>query len=167
MADYQIVPITEEHIVGFHDAVDAIARERKYLAFLEGPALATTQSYVLNNIEAKYPHLVVLSTDSVVGWCDIIPNTSREVYFHSGDLGIGLLRPFRGQGIGRRLIEQAIKAGFDFGLTRIELDVRENNTNAIALYKSLGFEIEGLHKNAICVDGKYEHSYSMALLKNR
>ena len=72
---------------------------------------------------------------------------------------------FRGQGIGRQLMQRAIDAAFAFGLTRIELTVREDNVNAIALYKSLGFDIEGLHRNAVCIDGQYENLYSMALLR--
>jgi energy-coupling factor transporter transmembrane protein EcfT len=37
--NYQILPITEEHIKSFRAAVDSVAREHKYLAFLEGPPL--------------------------------------------------------------------------------------------------------------------------------
>ena len=80
-------------------------------------------------------------------------------------MGIGLLPDFRGRGIGRRLMQQTIDAAFAFGLTRVELTVREGNANAIALYKSLGFETEGLHRNAVCIEGQYENLYSMALLK--
>jgi RimJ/RimL family protein N-acetyltransferase len=42
--------------------------------------------------------------------------------------------------------------------------VREKNEPAIALYKKFGFEIEGIHKNVVCIDGKYENHIFMALL---
>jgi len=143
---YQIVPIAEEHISGFRAAVDIVARERKYLAFLEAPPFEETRRFVLRNIEQGYPQFVVLSADAVVGWCDVFPNRTRVIYSHCGTLGVGLLPEFRGKGIGRKLMQRTIGAAFAFGLTRIELTVRENNVNAIALYKSLGFEIEGLHR---------------------
>jgi RimJ/RimL family protein N-acetyltransferase len=162
---YQIVPITEEHISGFRAAVDAVARERRYLAFLEAPPLENVTRFVLNNIEHGYPQFVVASTDTVVGWCDVLPNRTRVIYSHCGTLGVGLLPDFRGKGIGRKLMGQTIDAAFAFGLTRIELTVREENVNAIALYKSLGFEIEGLHRNAVRIEGQYENLYSMALLR--
>lgn len=165
MVAYEIVPIAEEHISHFREAVDAVAQERKYLAFLEAPSLECTRSFVLNNIEANYPQFVALSAGSVVGWCDIIPNQSRIVLSHCGTLGIGLLPEFRGKGIGRELMKRTIDAAFNFGMTRIELTVRKKNSNAIALYKNLGFEIEGFHRNAVCIDGQYEHLYSMAILK--
>jgi RimJ/RimL family protein N-acetyltransferase len=164
---YQIVPIAEDHIPGFRQAVDVVARERKYLAFLEAPPIEGTEKFVLNNIKHGYPQFVVLSGGTVVGWCDVLPNRARIIYSHCGTLGVGLLPEFRGRGIGRKLMQRTIGAAFAFGLTRIELTVREGNANAIALYKSLGFEIEGLHRNAVCIDGEYENLYSMALLKDR
>ena len=55
-------------------------------------------------------------------------------------------------------------AAKDFGLQRVELTVRENNVNAIALYKKVGFEIEGVQREAILVDGKHENLILMGLL---
>ena len=161
----QIVPIAEEHIPGFRAAVDVVARETKYLAFLEAPPFEDVTRFVRDNMERGYPQFVVLSAGTVVGWCDVIPNRTRVIYSHCGSLGIGLLPEFRGKGIGRQLMQRAIDAAFAFGLTRIELAVRERNANAIALYKSLGFEVEGLHRNAVCIGGQYENLYSMALLR--
>jgi ribosomal protein S18 acetylase RimI-like enzyme len=161
----QIVPIAAEHVPGFRAAVDFVARERKYLAFLEAPPLDDVRRFVLDNIERGYPQFVVLSADAVVGWCDVLPNRARVIYSHCGTLGIGLLPEFRGKGIGRQLMQRTIEAAFAFGLTRIELTVRENNANAIALYTSLDFQIEGLHRNAVCIEGLYENLYSMALLR--
>lgn len=94
--NFKIVPITEEHIKGFWSAVDSVARERKYLAFLEGPPISMSKDFVLQNINGDWPHYVALS--------------------------------------------------------------------AIALYKKLGFEQEGVHKNGVCIDGKYENHIFMALL---
>jgi len=165
MVDYGIIPIAEEHIPGFHAAVDAVAREKKYLSFLEAPPLEQTTRFVLDNIEQKNPQFVVLIHGNVVGWCDVVRNTKRTVYSHCGTLGIGLLPEFRGQGIGRQLLQTAIGAACQCGMTRIELTVREHNANAIALYKSLGFEIEGLQRNAVRIDGQYQNVYAMALLK--
>jgi RimJ/RimL family protein N-acetyltransferase len=163
--EFALVPIAPEHIPGFRAAVDAVAREKKYLAFLEAPPLEETTKFVLNNMEQKNPQFVVLSDGDVVGWCDVLCNTKRTVYSHCGTLGIGLLPEFRGQGIGRQLMQTTLDAAWQFGITRIELTVREHNANAIALYKSFGFKIEGLQRNAVRIDGQYQNVYAMALLK--
>jgi len=62
------------------------------------------------------------------------------------------------------LILQALAAARTIGLQRVELSVRENNRNAIALYEKVGFEIEGVQRNAVFVDGTYENIILMAVL---
>jgi RimJ/RimL family protein N-acetyltransferase len=42
--------------------------------------------------------------------------------------------------------------------------VREDNPNAIALYKKVGFVSEGVQRNAFKVDGQYANLVMMALL---
>jgi ribosomal protein S18 acetylase RimI-like enzyme len=162
---YQIVSIAEEHIPSFREAVNVVAREKKFLALLEAPPLEDTRRFVLENIERRHPQFVAVSADTVVGWCDVVPNRSRLVYAHCGTLGVGLLPEYRGKGIGRKLMQRTIDAAFEFGMTRIELTVRETNTNAIALYKSLGFEVEGFHRNAVRIQELYQNLYSMALVR--
>ena len=75
-----------------------------------------------------------------------------------------MLKAYRGQGIGPALLRAAIEEGRTAGLTRIELDVREDNKTAIALYERMGFQREGVKRNAMRVDGVYYNLVSMALL---
>ncbi len=42
MGAITIEPIREAHIEGFHQALDTVSRERRYLAFLEAPPLDST-----------------------------------------------------------------------------------------------------------------------------
>jgi ribosomal protein S18 acetylase RimI-like enzyme len=163
MAALEIIPMTPEHIDGFHRTLDFIARERRYLAFLEAPPLESTRAFVLDLIKRGCPQYVVLAEGEVVGWCDLTPK-DRPVYAHAFVLGMGLLPPFRGQGIGTRLMTTVLAAARRMGLHRVELTVRESNTSAIALYKTMGFEIEGCFRDAVQVDGVYENVLSMARL---
>jgi hypothetical protein len=48
---YEIIPIAEEHIPGFREALDVVAREKKFLAFLEAPPVEDTRRFILKNIE--------------------------------------------------------------------------------------------------------------------
>jgi ribosomal protein S18 acetylase RimI-like enzyme len=89
---------------------------------------------------------------------------SRPIYAHCGVLGMGLLPRFRGQGLGRRLITRTLQAARACGLTRVELSVREDNRNAIALYEKVGFVTEGRQRNGVMVDGGYENVVEMAIL---
>lgn len=163
MQNYQIMPISEQHIESFREAVGSVAREQKYLAFLDAPTLEMTHAFVLENLRDKWPQMVAVIEDKVIGWCDIT-SLHRPVFAHSGALGIGVLAQFRGQGIGEALMRTAIEKARSRGLTRIELTVREHNKPAIALYEKLGFQVEGLHRNAVRIDDKYENHISMAFL---
>jgi RimJ/RimL family protein N-acetyltransferase len=158
-----IVPIEESHIDGFHRALDFVAREKRYLAFLEAPPPAGARAFVLGNIRRGNPQFVVLAAGEVVGWCDVVPK-DRPIHAHTGVLGVALLPPFRGQGIGAELIRRALGAARTFGFHRVELTVREDNTNAIALYQKFGFAIEGVQRDAVRVDGVYGNVVMMAVL---
>lgn len=160
---YRILPIAGEHIEGFREVLDTVARERRYLAFLEAPPAAEVAKFVRGNIRRGYPQYVALVDGRVVGWCDVLP-VDRPIKSHGGVLGMGILPEYRGQGIGTALIGATLAAARASGLTRVELVVREHNARARALYERLGFVQEGVKRNAVRVDAEYEDAICMALL---
>lgn len=160
----QILPIAASHIAGYGRALDRVAREKRYLSFLEGPPPGDIRAFVLENIAHGHPQFVAIAGDEqVVGWCDARPNT-KPIYSHAAILGMGLLPEFRGQGIGNRLMWSTLDAARVKRLHRIELTVREANVNAIALYRKFSFLTEGMHRDAVRIDGSYENVLFMALL---
>jgi RimJ/RimL family protein N-acetyltransferase len=164
--NYRVTPIEERHIEGFRAAVDSVAHERAYLAFLEAPPLKATTEFVLENLRAGHPQFVALVDETVVGWCDIT-SLHRPVFAHSGVLGMGVVAEYRGHGIGKALIRATLDRAKSIGLTRVELTVREPNKRAFALYEKMGFVVEGVKKNAVRVDGRYENLIAMGLLLTR
>lgn len=160
----QVLPITVDHIEGYHRALDVVARERRYLVFLEAPPVDAVRAFVRDNIERGNLQFVAVSdTGEVVGWSDVVPMI-RPAQAHRGVFGVGLLPDYRGQGLGTELTRVAVEAGRAFGLKRIELTVRESNAGAISIYKKAGFEVEGLQRNAVLIDGIYGNIVSMARL---
>ena len=158
-----IVPIREDLIDGFHAALDAVCRERVYLAFLEAPPIEETRAFLRGNMAKGTPQLLATSADRVVGWCDVNP-VQRPTMRHSGVLGIGLLGEYRGRGLGEKLMLMTLEAAHMFGLTRVELSVRHDNARALGLYRKVGFEIEGRKRRAVLVDGVYHDLILMGLL---
>lgn len=53
MQDYQIMPISEQYIESFREAVGSVARERKYFAFLDALSLEMAQVFVMENLSQK------------------------------------------------------------------------------------------------------------------
>jgi ribosomal protein S18 acetylase RimI-like enzyme len=152
-ADVRIVPIARYHLEGFHAALDAVARERRYLAMLEAPSFVRTRRFVLDSLKAGAIHVVaVAGYDEVVGWCDLRPKTAATLR-HSAVLGMGLMAPYRGMGLGSRMLATTLERARPAGLSRAELIVRADNAAAIALYRRYGFVEEGTLRDYMRVDG--------------
>lgn len=163
MTDIVIEPMCERHVESFRQALDAVARERKYLVFEEAPPAEATHSFVLGMIANGNPQLVALSDDRVVGWCDI-RRLERPAVSHCGVLGMGIIDGFRDKGLGRRLINAALAAARSAGFHRVELTAHSNNLRAIALYEKSGFVHEGISRDAVRIDGRFLDSVNMALI---
>jgi len=155
--------IEEKDIIGYREALDSVAKERCFIGLLEAPAYEYLEKFVLNNINNKYPHVVALVDGRVIGWCDITPG-KREQFAHKGTLGMGIIKEFRGRGIGTKLIQTAINAAVDIGLKRVELEVYSTKDAAIKLYRKTGFIEEGRKIKAVCLDGIYIDELIMAKL---
>lgn len=83
---------------------------------------------------------------------------------HKASIFLGILKNYLGQGIGRRFFQQMFEWAGEAGLTRLELMTGVNNQRAIALYQSLGFEVECIKKQDLIIDGKPVDQYQMSLL---
>jgi RimJ/RimL family protein N-acetyltransferase len=160
----RIVETTDAHVEGFHRCVGVVARERKYIGFVDAPPLETTWIFFRSILAGGGVHFVAVDDgDEVVGWCDIA-RMGFEGFRHTGRLGMGLLPHVRGQGVGRRLAEAAIDAATAGGIERIELEVFATNLRAIRLYERLGFAHEGVRRRARKLDGVYDDNVLMALV---
>src|SRR6266536_4443344 len=158
----RIVPMAEELIPSFWDCLDAVSRERRYLALTNAPGPDSVREFIRAAIARGVPQFVALDRARVVGWCDVFPH-EKEGFTHGGLLGMGLLLEYRRQGIGRLLAMKAIDGAKELGLERIELDVFASNKSAIALYVSLGFAFEGAKRKGRKIDGVYDDVIQMAL----
>jgi ribosomal-protein-alanine N-acetyltransferase len=82
-------------------------------------------------------------------------------------LQIAIHRDYRNKGFAASLIEQSTCLLNQSTIEYVQLEVRESNTHAIKLYKSLGFALDGIRKNYYpAIDGsklrEHAHLYSKA-----
>ena len=159
----QIRPITADDVEGFHRCLDAVSREREYLGHTQAPPLDVTRKWLLTSMERGDIRLVADMGSEIIGWCDI-ETPAREGFNHTGELGMGVRKGYRGQGIGTALLEAALQMAEEKGLERVELDVFASNKVAISLYKKYGFAVEGRKRKARKLDGAYDDIILMALL---
>jgi RimJ/RimL family protein N-acetyltransferase len=73
----------------------------------------------------------------------------------------------RGSGIGAAALTQFLSVCFDdLGLHRAQLFVDEDNTEALACYRKVGFKVEGLMREATRVGSEYISWHSMSILED-
>jgi ribosomal protein S18 acetylase RimI-like enzyme len=147
---------------GFHACLDAVAKERRYLAQVEAPSFDKVQSFVQENVASDAAQFVALDHDKIIGWCDILGHWAYALQ-HTGSLGMGVLTAYRHQGIGEQLLRETIGKAATKGITRITLEARNDNSRAIKLYERVGFTHEPLKRKALRFDGQYFDAVQMVL----
>jgi RimJ/RimL family protein N-acetyltransferase len=159
-----IEPMRLDQVDGYRQALDIVARERRYLVLLEARPEAETLHFVKGNLESGNPMMVALAAREVIGWCDV-----RRDFFpsraHRGTLGMGVVPEWRGRSVGRRLLEATLAQARRLGFRRTELDVYADNVRAIALYEGVGFVREGVQRDASLIDGVYRDAIMMAIVE--
>ncbi len=94
--------------------------------------------------------------EKLVGMVGFIPET-REKIKHKGNIwGVYISPSFRGQGIARKLMLEAISRIKTYpNIKQINLAVTVGQTSAQRLYDGLGFVVYGLEKQASQINGRF------------
>ncbi len=127
----------------------------------DGITLAEVKEYIPDdsNINDKLCLLAKLD-NAIVGNLTLKRNPKFE-YRHSGEFGITVFPEHQNKGIGTALISKMEKWAKQNNFIRLELGVWSNNTNAINLYKKLGYSFEGIKKDAII---RFSNVYDLILM---
>ena len=130
----------------------ATAAQSPYLTNYPEEITATEEKeieYLRANREDPNMTMIVCEVDGVIaGTCHLSCKTKIKSR-HRGRIGIALLQPYWGMGIGTALFELLISLGREKGLEQLELEVYEGNKRGIALYEKMGFRIAASIPNAV------------------
>ncbi|MGE3344737.1 MAG: N-acetyltransferase family protein [Vicinamibacterales bacterium] len=161
---WTIRPSVPEDAPALRSCLDVVARERRYIAMLEGPSLEQLRTYLELLSTRGGIQQVAATADAIIGWCDLTPKFMAG-FRHTATLGMGVLPAHRGHGIGRALLRAVLQRAAEGGqLNRIELEVYTSNVAAVALYERFGFLREGIKRRARVIDGHTDDILCMALL---
>ena len=91
---------------------------------------------------------------TLVGTVGLHRESHRKLAHKAVIWGVYVAPSFRQRGVGRLLLERALAHATTMpGLLQVTLGVNSENTAAIALYESLGFETFGVERGFMLVDG--------------
>ncbi len=84
---------------------------------------------------------------------------------HSALFALGVARAHWGKGVATSLVREGVLWANAVGLKRVELTVHTTNLRAISVYLRCGFEIEGLRRSSLLVDGAFVDEYLMSIVR--
>jgi ribosomal protein S18 acetylase RimI-like enzyme len=146
---YLIRPSKDTDAPGLAALIDAVAGEGELLAAVPGEPDTIEQSMRLVSIMLEGGLTLTLEVDGAPAGHVMVQRRAGNHYGHVGEIAILVSNAERGAGLGRILMEMAIAWAGAVGLAKLSLRVFPDNGRAITLYRSLGFEDEGLVKGEV------------------
>jgi RimJ/RimL family protein N-acetyltransferase len=107
-------------------------------------------------------YFIALDRGEIVGFLSIFRGELKRVAGAGSIPQVGLREAYRGRGIGGRLFEAAEAWACSRDMHRLELRVDEENARGRALYRRMGFEVEGAIPRAVDTDGTWRTHLIMA-----
>ncbi|MHA1804921.1 MAG: GNAT family N-acetyltransferase [Promethearchaeota archaeon] len=112
-------------------------------------------------VVAEYPGLK--KPHDIIGQCEI-SNSEWDAASHVGILGIIVRKEFRNKGVGRALIDFAIREAKRINnKKKIILSCFSSNKRALHLYKKMGFKKVGVRKKQFYLNTSYHDEVLMEL----
>lgn len=160
----RIRAIRESDAEGFLQLCRELDRETSFMLLEPDERISTVEEQrarIADLLATGNSTILVAEVDSrLVGYLAANGGRFRRER-QTAHLVIGILQEFTGRGIGTRLFQEVERWARDVGLHRLELTVMTHNQAGIALYKKMGFEIEGTRKEALLVNGNWVDEYFM------
>lgn len=125
-------------------------------------SLEEEQAFIQNIADHPKALLLIAETDGQhIGNCSLQSLPYRR-YRHRCELAIALYQKYCNAGIGKTMLQTVLSLSRQAGYEQAELEVIQDNKNAIALYQKLGFEKYGAFPhNMKYADGRYADAWWM------
>lgn len=159
--------LSAEDAERFWNLLNQLDYETKYMLFEPGERpknLHKTESLIRYSVEVDDFLLVAEADNKLIGYISAQRGMLNRIA-HSAYIVVGILADYRGKGIGTEFFKRLNVWAEEKGVTRLELTVICENEAAKRLYTNSGFEIEGIRRKSVCVDGAYLDEYYMAKVK--
>jgi RimJ/RimL family protein N-acetyltransferase len=123
------------------------------------------ENWYFRQIEEDNVVIVSEIDDKVIGQC-MIEHIGWDAAIHVGELGIIISPDYRNIGVGQNLIQEALLAAPEKGFEKVTLSCFHTNTNALNVYKKMGFIQTGSRKNQFKLNSTYYDEILMEISIN-
>jgi len=150
-----------EDLISINDIYNEVI-EKTVATFDTTPKTLEEQKNWFTNHGPKNPILVAEKEESILGWASLSKWSDRCAYSDTAELSLYIKEKYRGQGIGRKLLEAIIQEGKKTGLHTVIARITEGNETSIHLHETVGFFHIGIMKE---VGQKFEKRLDVYLMQ--
>lgn len=105
--------------------------------------------------------VAVATSGELVGWVEAHRMGARRLA-HVAVLTLAVAAGWRGRGLGSALMDALAAWAERHGVRKLQLHVRAANAAAIALYRRLGYDVEGVLRDQVACGTGFEDEWVMA-----
>jgi RimJ/RimL family protein N-acetyltransferase len=147
--------------------IKQVEYESPYMLYEAGERIISTEKqYEMIKALSKTDNstiIIAIRNEQLVGYLFAIGgNTKKDK--HCAYIVIGILQEYQGIGIGTLLFEALENWASKQRIHRLELTVMIENLAGVKLYKKSGFEIEGVKRKSLYMNGRFVDEYYMSKL---
>jgi L-amino acid N-acyltransferase YncA len=101
---------------------------------------------------------------AALGWAALSRVSQRRVYEGVAEVSIYVAASSRGRGVGRRLLEELVRASEAAGVWTLQAGIFPENAASLAIHRACGFRRLGVRERVACLRGAWR---DVVLLERR
>ena len=122
------------------DIYNATVSTRMITAELEPTTVEARRPWFNDHSPDQYPFWVMENNSRVSGWLDFKKFLPRSAYRGTAEISLYVHEEFRRQGVGRRLLTEAIARAPSLGISALVGLIFAHNQPSLKLFEQLGFD---------------------------
>ncbi|GLR16959.1 GNAT family N-acetyltransferase [Portibacter lacus] len=108
-----------------------------------------------------FGRIALYENEKMLGWGSLSPVSSRCVYGGVAEVSVYVGQDARGQGVGRRILEQLVKISEENGLWTLQSGIMRENIGSINLHIKCGFREIGFREKVSQLNGDWKDNVLM------
>lgn len=128
--------------------------EHTTVSFHTAPRSEAEVSAMLLYPGGRFGSYALTEEGKLIGYCALVPFSSREAYAITAELSLYLSPEVRGRGYGQAMLDFLEKEAGDKGFVSLMARVCTENTASIGLFEKNGYKRAGYYEKVGCKFGK-------------